>query len=619
MTPNDRFERELPRAMADLAAARVPDYLDALLAETARSRQRPAWTHIERWLPMSLVSARAATAPPLRAAWMLLLVALISVALAVSLVIAGSLVRRPGPQQLHALVPVLTADDSWNDAAAELQNPTGIAVGPDGNVYVVSSGSNEVVVLDPGGRELRRWGTTGTADGQFIFQREPTDPLSDVGGIGVAGDGSVYVADQNDRVQRFTSQGDFVGAWGGHGATDGRFLEPFDVAVGPDGSVYVVDDLRDDVQRFSADGAWLQTIGHHGAADGELDFTGGIDVSDDGTVLNADYGNARVQAWDASGAFLWSKSGDLVNPSDVAAAGDGRVVVVDDQGLELFTEGPQSIPMKRPAFGMFSNVAIGADGSVYVSSSNAKRVQRFTVDLREPDASPAPAASSSSASGATTPASASMPPASPVAAGPAKGVHIGGPFAVPFSIRLPSTSAGDPASGDVRAGWNVQTLEAGVVSLQYVRGHDRTPAYVTVYLPAGVFADPCHPDDGMVVLPEKPGVDDFVEALTHQAGFRAGAVTDVSFGQVHGKAFDLENSIDARSCTDEPWLRQWTWRKAGLSGDAVDKSGGLPNTHQRIAIVDVDGVPVLIEGWELGALRDEVIEMESLMDSIRFE
>ena len=81
------------------------------------------------------------------------------------------------------------------------------------------------------------------------------------------------------------------------------------MAVGPDGSVYVVDDLRDDIQRFTPDGVWLQTIGRHGPADGEMDNTSGIDVDPAGRLLNADSGNARIQAWDDEGTFLWSRGG----------------------------------------------------------------------------------------------------------------------------------------------------------------------------------------------------------------------------------------------------------------------------------------------------------------------
>jgi len=57
MSNFDRVERHLPQLMADLASARVPDYFDDLLRETARTRQRPAWRSRERWLPLDLTFA----------------------------------------------------------------------------------------------------------------------------------------------------------------------------------------------------------------------------------------------------------------------------------------------------------------------------------------------------------------------------------------------------------------------------------------------------------------------------------------------------------------------------------------------------------------------------------
>jgi dipeptidyl aminopeptidase/acylaminoacyl peptidase len=52
MTPSERFERQLPELLTELAAPRTPDYFDDLFGLTARTRQRPAWTFFERWLPM---------------------------------------------------------------------------------------------------------------------------------------------------------------------------------------------------------------------------------------------------------------------------------------------------------------------------------------------------------------------------------------------------------------------------------------------------------------------------------------------------------------------------------------------------------------------------------------
>ncbi len=59
----DRFEQRLPVLFDDLAAARPPEYLDAVLDRTAGTRQRPRWAIPERWAPMSAISERVATAP----------------------------------------------------------------------------------------------------------------------------------------------------------------------------------------------------------------------------------------------------------------------------------------------------------------------------------------------------------------------------------------------------------------------------------------------------------------------------------------------------------------------------------------------------------------------------
>jgi Tol biopolymer transport system component len=52
MTTFERFERSIPELMTELAPARVPDYFDDMLRETASHGQRPAWSYPERWLPM---------------------------------------------------------------------------------------------------------------------------------------------------------------------------------------------------------------------------------------------------------------------------------------------------------------------------------------------------------------------------------------------------------------------------------------------------------------------------------------------------------------------------------------------------------------------------------------
>ena len=87
------LDTRLPEILEGISAPRTPDYFDDILGQVGRTRQRPGWTFPERWLPMTALSERVATAPriPMRLAIGL---ALLLLALAVSAVlIAGS--QRP--------------------------------------------------------------------------------------------------------------------------------------------------------------------------------------------------------------------------------------------------------------------------------------------------------------------------------------------------------------------------------------------------------------------------------------------------------------------------------------------------------------------------------------------
>jgi len=97
MTTFDRFENRLPALLDELAVPRLPDYGDDLFARTAATRQRPEWTFIERWLPVSTFTARLVAVPAPR--WRFgVLIALVAVAALIATLIAGSIInRRPPP------------------------------------------------------------------------------------------------------------------------------------------------------------------------------------------------------------------------------------------------------------------------------------------------------------------------------------------------------------------------------------------------------------------------------------------------------------------------------------------------------------------------------------------
>lgn len=144
-------------------------------------------------------------------------------------------------------------------APGQFATPEGVAADVHGNIYVADSGHNRVQKLSPRGRVLWTVGSRGTGSGQFVF---PT-------GIAVARTGQVYVSDlEGDRIQKLSASGKVLAVWGqagqrGTGAllgTSGRFLRPGGLAVDVQGNVYVADTGHNAVQKLSPDGAVLQVF-----------------------------------------------------------------------------------------------------------------------------------------------------------------------------------------------------------------------------------------------------------------------------------------------------------------------------------------------------------------------
>ena len=87
------FARSVSVWLVERAGSTKPGYLDETLSRTVRTRQRPSWSSLERWLP---VQASLRFVPVARFAWLVLLVAL-AVALAVVYVVGTQSRHLPAP------------------------------------------------------------------------------------------------------------------------------------------------------------------------------------------------------------------------------------------------------------------------------------------------------------------------------------------------------------------------------------------------------------------------------------------------------------------------------------------------------------------------------------------
>lgn len=124
---------------------------------------------------------------------------------------------------------------------AGFAEPVGIAVDARDHLYVTDAASHRIVKLDAKGNVLTRWGTRGSAAGEF------ERPL----GIAIDGEGFVYVADSgNHRVQKFSPEGTFVASVGCRGSGEGEMIEPTAVAIDAERHLYVVDSGNHRVQKL---------------------------------------------------------------------------------------------------------------------------------------------------------------------------------------------------------------------------------------------------------------------------------------------------------------------------------------------------------------------------------
>jgi streptogramin lyase len=260
------------------------------------------------------------------------------------------------------------------------------------------------------------------ADQIFGADRYPPLGLNAPRAIAAGINNDFYVADsRNNRILHIASDGTLINEWGTFAAIDyfsgpvsaeealkqaplGTFSEPWGVAVGPDGSVYVTDTWNHRVQKFSADGKPIKLFGQYGQPSPDIpesksSFWGprGIAVDSQGHVLIADTGNKRIVVFDSNGNYLSEfgsggfDPGQFDEPVGVAVGPDGIVYVTDtwNQRVQSFISdqtGTIYSPYKQwdvnAWFGQSLDnkpfIAVGSNNHVFITDPESYRVIEFT-------------------------------------------------------------------------------------------------------------------------------------------------------------------------------------------------------------------------------------------------
>ena len=219
---------------------------------------------------------------------------------------------------------------AWFDNRdGEVGRPDGLAVDASGNVYVADTDNDRIQKFTSDGAFLLNWGSSGpfyAGNGTF---NGPYD-------VDVSPSGRVFVCDRWNRlIQRFDASGGFVLQWGGSGTADGQFNSPRGVACDGEDFVYVADTYNDRMQKFDQNGGHLLTWGSSGTGDGQFSDPAGVAVDASGNVYVADELNNRVQAFDSMGNHLFSwgsqgyGEGQLARPTDIAIDPSGAILVLE--------------------------------------------------------------------------------------------------------------------------------------------------------------------------------------------------------------------------------------------------------------------------------------------------
>ena len=226
-------------------------------------------------------------------------------------------------------------------------------------------------------------------------------------GIAIGLDDTIYVADSyNHRIQHFSREGKLINSWGSYAnilngdAPGGTFNEPWGVAVGPDGCVYVADTWNYRIQKFTAQGQFIKMWGNQNFGTSQPGLYGprGILVTADGRVFVTDTGNKRVVIFDSEGNFLSQfgspglEAGNLDEPVGIAMDASGKIFIADtwNHRIQVFqtdSSGLNFTPLSSwnvdSWYGQSMNnkpfLTIAPNGNIFATDPEESRILEFTA------------------------------------------------------------------------------------------------------------------------------------------------------------------------------------------------------------------------------------------------
>lgn len=241
----------------------------------------------------------------------------------------------------------------------------GLAVGPDGTVYVAEPTRHQVRAIAPDG-DVRRFAGIGRAGETGRYDDEAADRVVLAGPTAVAAtpDGSVYVV-AGRRLHRITPEGRISTVDAGSPTGDADLDAPAAIAVDTEGTLHYA--TYNAIWKLDADGRATLAVGY--------DNPGGRDDENTRPAHQTLLHNVRSVAVGPDGSVYYAQDGASVE----VARPDGSVATVTGGHAAGFAGdgGPA-------AGGAVNNplaVAIGPDGACYIADTYNNRIRRALGDI----------------------------------------------------------------------------------------------------------------------------------------------------------------------------------------------------------------------------------------------
>lgn len=323
-------------------------------------------------------------------------------------------------------------------------SPQGLAVAPDGSVYVADTGNRVIRRIAPNGIITTVAGTPGVqcnpftnpcGDGGQALQAQFTSPFT----LAFGPDGSYYIVDNVHRIRKVAPNGiittvagtgapcaSSTAACGDEGpAAQAQLNLPLGVTVAPDGSIYIAGSNNRRVRRVGPDGRITTIAGSGNPTPGSCSNNGvparqaclgtpfGVVALTDGSIIFSDTNLNQVFHVGANGIInlvagdgVCGFAGDggpattarMCRPEGITRGPDNSIYIADWSNNRIRRVGPEGImstvagngssthggdggPATAGQIRLPLGVAFGLDGSFHIADGNNHRVRRVTPPL----------------------------------------------------------------------------------------------------------------------------------------------------------------------------------------------------------------------------------------------